>query len=352
MNLEKIKELARIRTSGLASQREDAIKDLYNSKFLRHPAYKLYQIIDNKLYVTFDEMFDYESRLEGNKCLLLDLLKKYQIPDIEFIHYDEDSLNTELPILVPGCESTRNQLLVPDFMFKWMPEADLFDHHEEMTKVFFAAERTGKNFDTWRQRREQVFYRGSLNNPYRGNYGQLDGGIFDLKHVQCHDAPRGLPNYTIGVTPYACTREEKANYKYLVHLNGGLDEAISGAFRFALACKSLVFYCTSNPYQEWWQHDSVFRDGEHYVRVTSPSDLINKVNYYKQNEEESYKIACNSYEFSKNFLSRDAMQHYYYIFLCEYSKKTSYKVTPHPESKLVASHKKRINPETIIEVQY
>jgi len=352
MNIENIEKLAKLRTSSLSSLDNSCIYNIYNNNFLRHPAYKLYQIIDNKLYVTFDEMFDYESRLEGNKGHFLDLLKKHRLPDMEFIHYDEDSLNTDLPVLVPGCHASRNQLIVPDFMFKWMPEANLFDHHEEMTRVLEAAESTGKDYETWKQRKEEVFYRGSLNNPYRGSYGRLDGEIFDLKHVQCHHAPRGLPNYTIGVTPYACAREEKANYKYLMHLNGGLDEAISGAFRFALACKSLVFYCTSNPYQEWWQHDSIFRDGEHYVRVTSPSDLINKVNCYKQIEEESYRIACNSYEFSKKFLSRDAMQHYYYTFLREYSKKLNYKVTPHPESKLVVSHKKRINAETVIEVQY
>lgn len=352
MNIENIEKLAKLRTSSLSSLDNSCISNIYNNNFLRHPAYKLYQIIDNKLYVTFDEMFDYESRLEGNKGHFLDLLKKYRLPDMEFIHYDEDSLNTDLPVLVPGCHASRNQLIVPDFMFKWMPEANLFDHHEEMTRVLEAAENTGKDYETWKQRKEEVFYRGSLNNPYRGSYGNLDGGQFDFKHIQCHHAPRGMPNFTIGVTPYACSREEKANYKYLLHLNGGLDEAISGAFRFALACKSLVLYCTANPYQEWWQHDSVFSNNKHYVHASSPGDLVQQINEQRKDEAHAYEIACNAFEFTKEHLTRDAMQHYYYSFLCEYSKRITYKVRQHPEAKLVISHKKRINSDTVIEVQY
>jgi len=337
----KIKDLAIARVSHLGRIDKQRLNLIWDSA--KHdPSYKYYQIKDNRLFIDFNEPFqDFETRLEGGKAHLLGILSKYRIPDTEFILYDGDSLNTDEPIFVPGCAQGRNQLIVPDYMFKFNQESNLQDHHEAMQSIFCAAKASGLEFESWNKRQEKIFYRGSLNNVYRGQYQKIDGiGICDLKHVTGFHAPRGVPNYKPGESPNACTREEKSNYKFLLHLNGGEDTAISGAFRYSLACGSTVFYATRNPYQEWWQH-SLICSSKNYIEVKDPQDLLNAVDHFRKNPRDAHEIAINGYEFANEYFGSEMCEQYYANFLIEYSQRTNWEVSLRPNSKPVKFYKKR-----------
>lgn len=349
--IKNLSTLAEKRTEHLQILPPSFASDFYN----RHAAdasIKLYQIKNNQLFLTYNDPFpEYETRIAGSNSHLLGILKNYQMPDMEFIYCDQDSLNTNMPIFVPGCSAERQQLLCPDFMFKINPECHLNDHDSDIKKVFDHAEMLGDR-DSWMQRENKIVYRGSLNNTYRGSYGRLDGwkDICDFKHIVCHSAPRGMPNYTIGLTPHAMTREEKTKYKYQLHLNGHEDSAISGAFRYALACKSLVFYGTSSPYQEWWQHNLIFRENEHYVRANSPHHLTEILEYFVHHQDHAFKIACESFEFAKEYFTGEATELYYASLLQEYAKRNPHPFELHSEARRVTSYKKRISENEVIEV--
>ena len=344
----KLSNLAKIRTECVQDVKTERIEKLwYESGKADHPDFKFFQIKDNKLYCCFREVFpDYETRFEAGKFNLLSVLSKYKIPDVEFILHDGDVLNTDEPVFVGSCLANRSQLLAPDFSFGFFPESRLYDHSSEIEDLLRISEETGKDFKTWMSRKPEILYRGSLNNSYRGSYAGLDEKeMFDFKHVQTFHAARGSANFTPGTTLHACSRKDKANYRHLLHLNGGEDTAYSSAFRYGLACKSLVFYATNNPCQEWWHHDSIFKKSEHYAEVSSPQELLESYDYYLNNSEEAYRLASNAHKFSSEFLTRESYLYFYSQILQEFARKQKAEIALRPEAQLITSYKKRVDEE-------
>jgi len=318
------------------------IKDLFENYKNNHE-YKLFQIKNNQLYCVSNQSISGEIRLEGSKAHLLKILKNYNLPDMEFILFDGDSLNTEEPIIVStSCQKNNNQLLVPDWMFQFSPNSNLFDYKKDMESIYAAAHENGTTLESWKKRINKIFYRGSLNNNYRGAYANLNNdSIFDIKHVPLLNVPTGQPNYIIGVSSNACSREYKAKFKYQLHLNGHEDSAYSTALRFGLACCSLMLYGTNNPYKEWWIDDSIFDINKLCVIVSSPQQLLEAYNYYENNQEEAYIIAHNGFNFVQKYLSIDHVQYYYYNLLLEYSKKFNYDITLHSDAQLITTYENK-----------
>ena len=321
-------------------------------KYKENYSYKLFQIKNNKLYLVCNEIFENETRLEAAKSQILNLLNEYNLPDMEFIYFDGDELSTQELILVStSCASEENQILIPDFMFEFSPNCNLFNYEKDLEKIINKANENGTIFEKWIKRSEKVFYRGSLNSNYRKSYGILHDDLnFDFKHVSTLNADIGFPNFIISETYNSCSREYKSNFKYQLHLNGHEDCAYSSAFRFALACCSLVFYATEKPYKEWWMNEKIFKNYKHYIKVSSPQELIKKYEYFLQNNLESFNIALNGFNFVLKYLKKEHIRYYYYRILCEYSKNIKYKIELHPSAKLITSYKKYDeNNKTIIE---
>lgn len=317
--------------------------DLFDSLFKKYQGtygYKFFQIVDNKLYLSTPQLYENETRLEAAKCHLLELLKKYNIPDTEFWYSDDDVLNTDDPIFVStSCVHDRTQLLCPDFMFKFSPNSNMFNYVTDSTSILIEAQKQGIEFDIWKNRKNKVFFRGSSDGK-RCAYMSLNDDMFDIKNVKTFVAPIGYPNYDPCNTLNACTREYKAQYKYLLQLNGNNDTAYSSAFRFNLACCSLVIYATKNPCKEWWMDYNIFKPGVHYVTVSDTSQLKSIYEYYENNQEEAFNISKNGYNFFKTWLNSYCVEYFYYNLLINYSKKIKYDVKIKETSKLVTDFKK------------
>lgn len=332
-----------------AEEYSNSIADINNSnifdnllkKYENNYEYKFFQIKDNFLYLITPQIYQNETRMEGVKCHLLNLLKKYKIPDTEFMYFDGDALNTDEPIIIStSCQYSKKSILVPDFMFKFSPNSNLFDYTKDTQSILNAAKNEGIEFDKWRNKINKIFYRGSANNNYRKMYIGLNKNIFDVKHVNTFAAPIGHPNYNPHETPNACTREYKTKFKYLLQLNGHIDSAYSSSFRFNLACCSLIFYASQNPYKEWWIHDLIFKNGIHYIGVSSPNELEKAYEYFENNQEKAFEIAKNGYDFFKKWLNSESVEYFYYKLLLEYSKKLKYNISIRQGAKLITNYKK------------
>ena len=303
-------------------------KDFINSIYEKNKndySYKLFQILDNKLYVKSNIFPEYETRFETAKSGILGLLSKYKLPDMEFVYFDGDSLNTEDPILISTSTKKNNSaILVPDFVFQFWPETHLFDYSTDLFKILRSAENIGINMDGWRSKSDKIFYRGSLNNPYRERYS-LNNSFMDTKSVVGFHAEPGNPNFNINENE-GCRREDKAKNKFLLHLNGGLDNDYSSAFRFNLACCSLVFYATQAEQKEWWQDPEIFKENEHYIKVTNVEELKHVHDYFLKEEEEAFKIAKSGYDFVYKYLLPESVEIYYRDLLIRYSKILNYKI--------------------------
>jgi hypothetical protein len=323
---------------------ESYVKSLYE-RYSPEYNFKLFQIIGNKLYVKSKEYPLFEGRFEGVKAHILKILSKYDMPDMEFVYFDGDGLNTEDLILQSAsCKEITNAILLPDWSFQFWPETYLFDYGKDLNKIIDAAETVGTDINGWRSKKSIVFLRGSMNNPYREQYLNHDNESFlDTKHIpfKSQHVPPGIPNFDInnpnGVN--GVERCENTKYKFLLHLNGGMDTDYSSGLRFRLACCSLVFYATNSRQREWWNSPDIFKNGEHYVHVTSKDDLRNKFNYFLEKEGEAHKIARNGFDFVKKYLLPESVELYYKNTLLKYSNLLKYKIELLPGAELIETYK-------------
>ena len=315
-------------------------ENIFNSlleKYKGNYEYKFFQIKDNNLYIVTEQIYQNETRLEAAKCHFLNLLKNYKLPDMEFMYFDGDALNTDEPIMVStSCQYSRKQLLSPDFMFQFSPNSNLFDYKKDTNSILSEAKNNGIKFDKWKNKNNKVFYRGSANNMYRSKYTN----IFDIKHVNTFVAPIGHPNYDPHQTKNACTREFKTKFKYLLQLNGHEDTAYSSSFRFNLASCSLIFYATQNPCKEWWMHEDIFQNGKHFIGISNPQELKQAYEYFENHQEKAFEIAKNGYDFFKTWLNNESVEYFYYKLLLEYSKKLMYNINLRQGAQLITSYEK------------
>jgi len=305
-------------------------------------SYKLFQIIDNKLFVKSKDYPLFEGRFEGVKAHILKLLSKYTFPDMEFVYFDGDSLNSDDKLILQSasCRETSKSILLPDWSFQFWPETYLFDYGSDLNKILDRSRSIGIDIDGWRSKDSVVFMRASMNNRYREEYLNDGNDIFlDTKHVQLLNVPPGVPNFDI---TSGIDRSENSKYKFLLHLNGGLDADYSSGFRFRLACCSLVFYATNSKQREWWTDDEIFKEGEHYIQVTSKSDLRDKFNYYMDNEIEAHRIARCGFDFVEKYLHPDSVELYYKEMLLNYSGLIKYKVELSHGSIRIESYRKNM----------
>ena len=313
------------------------ISDLYD-RYSYEYSFKLFQIIENKLYVRSKKFPEFEGRFEGVKAHILKILDKYKLPDMEFVYFDGDGLNTnDLILQSASCNESNNAILVPDWSFQFWPETYLFDYGTDLDKIIKAAEEIGTDIKGWRTKADVVFLRGSMNNLYREQYLNRGNDAFlDTRHIphKSSHVPPGIPNFDIsnpnGIN--GIERSENSKYKFLLHLNGGLDTDYSSGLRFRLACCSLVFYATNSKQREWWNDSDFFKDGEHYIHVTNKEDLKNKFEYFISNENEALRIAKNGFDFVKKYLSPENVELYYKELLIRYSNLLKYRVELSPEA--------------------
>jgi len=322
-------------------------ENIFNSlleKYKGNYEYKFFQIKDNNLYIVTEQIYQNETRLEAAKCHFLNLLKNYKLPDMEFMYFDGDVLDTDEPIMVStSCQYSRKQFIGPDFMFQFSPNSNLFDYRKDTELILTQAIKEGIEFNKWVNRNNKVFYRGSANNQYRSSYTNLDKFIqnkFDIKHVNSFVAPIGHPNYNPNTTLNACSRDYKTKFKYLLQLNGHEDLAYSSSFRFNLACCSLIFYATRNPQKEWWMHEDIFQNGTHYIGVSDSKQLYQAYEYFENHQEKAFEIAKNGYDFFKTWLNSESVEYFYYKLLLAYSKKLKYNINLRQDAKLITSYEK------------
>jgi len=300
---------------------------------------KHFKIINNNLYI--DKIIyknkiylGWETRIEAFKYMLLQTLKNFKINDVEFVMYDDDGINETniglytlnnriLPVIISTSVLDKyNFILCPDFTFSFCPEYSIRNNQKMCNEVVSYQENI-----CFENKINRLIYRASANNEYRSSY-ICSNDIYDIKNVTSNTNVRGglyKPNNPEDYFTYL----QKSNYKYILHLNGHLGNSCTGAyssaFKWGLMCKSVVFYSASAFYREFWQHNKIFRENEHFVYTHTPSELHNKYCYYINNQNECEVIANNGFNFFKKYLlDYENITYYMYKLLNEYHKKQTF----------------------------
>ena len=301
-----------------------------------HNDLHLIKIIDGKLYFSGNwnpNNLIWETRREALKYILLSVLKKYTLPDCEFvIVYNADGINMSyripenLPVIIStSCLESMNYILCPDFTFAFSPEYN-YKNHESMCDeiINYASSIPFVN------KQDKLIWRGTANNKYRTKYLRVDN-VYDVRNIEATTKNLGSESNTFALA-HAISRKDKVQYKYHLHLNGHLggdrDGAYSSALKWGFAAESLVFYCAPVIYKEFWMDDNYFTPGVHYIYCLHETELDKKLKYYKENQEEAASIAANGHIFFKKYLWKsDGIIYYMYKLLAEYARLMNYKPT-------------------------
>lgn len=284
------------------------------------------KIVHNKLYICNKEKYmKWENRFESMKHLLLNVLKNYKLDDCEFVLYTGDAINLSevdrcsidgriLPLIVStSVLDSINMLLCPDFTFSFAPCYRIKNNSEMCNKVV----EYQNNYD-FEDKINKIIWRGSGNNAYRKSY---------LRYDEKYDILSNLSNETTNYISYL----DKSKYKYQLYLNGHqgnqFDGAYSSSFKWSLMSKQVVFYSAPSKYREFWNHESIFKEGIHYIYSKNPSELDSKFNHILNDTTISKTIANNAFTFFKKYLlDFNNIIYYMYSLLNQYSTRLEFKV--------------------------
>lgn len=296
---------------------------------------------------------------DTNVCVLKNMIEELcsnrSIPDIEFFMNRRDfplhtsdstepyfdiwnSENTPLkshnyekysPILSMSKTDKFEDILIPthedwarvqSLENKWFPSSrstiensfDVFKWENKKSIALFRGSSTGKGISIDDNMRLKVAYMSSLNlKDPTDDLNYLDAGITKwnvrpkkisnfrkLQTIDVESLPFGLSNYL--------SLKEQSEYKYIIHIDGHVS-----AFRLSLelSLKSVILIVES----EWkiWYSEKL-KPYVHYVPIKNDlSDLIEQIQWCKNNDEKCKKISENAFYFYNNFLNKNAILDYF-----------------------------------------
>lgn len=256
-----------------------------------------YKIIDNKVYrKTHGDIVDFKMFVDA---ILLSLSRKVHLPDVEFfVNLGDWPLEQRkagegaIPI-ISWCGSDSTLDIV-------MPTYDITEATLEMLgrvslDIFSVQANTGPK---WADKSAVAFWRGRDSRQER-----LDLAEMSQKHRNVIDAalthmfffPKNEEKYGPNVKPISFFDFFK--HKYQINLDGTV-----AAYRFPylLAGDSVVLKQDSEYYEHFYKSLSPW---EHYIPFKRDlSDLLQKIQWAKDHDEEAQKIAKNAQEFVRENL--------------------------------------------------
>lgn len=320
---------------------------LWNNKNMRRMLnMSRFQIVNQKLYaasylythVYFVSVFNYLSQL----------IKKYKLPDLDFIIFNVDNIPKQEQLLkttffmmsknVNSLEE-KQALLMPDaFMIsnKWPNLIKKLDQEKEKY--------------SWNQKIEKIFWRGATTGSQGENYYSISN--FDkLSRLKIVMLSKLYPQYVDAkFTLYTeflknndgnnlkkvlddlfdkelsrVPEEEHLKYKYLAAIDGNTCPWLRVPW---IMYSNSVLIKQRSSRVEWFY--PALKEYIHYIPVENQlTDVLTKLRWMKNNDNKIKQIADNSYNFIKNNLMPEHIEAYMLIILENYSKiQTNPNITP------------------------
>ncbi len=294
----------------------------------KYKEFKRFKIIDSVVY--------------GENCAIKNLLnalvKRYQVPDVDFIYYNEDRLKPSFfkrsnfkkcaPIFVSAKEkSLKRAILFSDWMYDiaddqggWNNLIKTVNEHanipweEKVNKLFWRGTPWDGNhfgmysFDNWK-----TLPRGRLVYESQKNPTLIDAA-FSKYPDKCLSESLEKCKQIFGKTRFACWSEVLA-YKYQMAIDGVTCsfpatqwKLLSGALTFKQESSDIMyFYGELVP----WKH---------YIPVKNDlSDLLEKLKWAKSHDAEAKIIAENGRAFAKENLAPEHILEYCHKVLLKYA---------------------------------
>ncbi|XP_010898198.1 protein O-glucosyltransferase 3 [Esox lucius] len=290
-----------------------------------------YTVINNQVYrrslgkYTDFKMFSDE--------ILLSLSRKVRLPDVEFyINVGDWPMETRKAEDSPGpipiiswCGSTDTRdIILPTYDITHSTLETLRGVSNDLLSV------QGNTGPPWANKTGQAFFRGRDSREERlhlvtlskKNPELLDAGITGWFFFRDREKDLGKANL-VGFFDFF-------KYKYQVNVDGTV-----AAYRFPylMLGNSLVLKQNSPYYEHFYTH---LKPGIHYIPVKrSLSDLIQKIEWAKENDAEAKAIGAAGQAVVRELLQPNRLYCYYYTVLQMYSERQTSQPTLHPDMELV-----------------
>ncbi|XP_064827723.1 protein O-glucosyltransferase 3-like [Oncorhynchus masou masou] len=290
-----------------------------------------YAVINNQVYrrslgkYTDFKMFSDE--------MLLSLARKVRLPDVEFyINVGDWPMETRKADDDPGpvpiiswCGSTDTRdIILPTYDITHSTLETMRGVSNDLLSV------QGNTGPPWANKTEQAFFRGRDSREERlhlvtlskKNPELLDAGITGWFFFREREKDLGKANL-VGFFDFF-------KYKYQVNVDGTV-----AAYRFPylMLGNSLVLKQISPYYEHFYTH---LKPGTHYIHVKrSLSDLIQKIEWAKENDAEAQAIAKAGQAIVRELVQPNRLYCYYFSVLQMYSERQTSRPTQHPDMELV-----------------
>nr|XP_020501153.1 protein O-glucosyltransferase 3 [Labrus bergylta] len=286
-----------------------------------------YAIINNQLHRrTLGKYTDFKMFSDE---MLLSLMRKVRLPDVEFyINVGDWPLETKRTDAVPilsWCGSTETRdVVLPTYEVTHSTLESMRGVTIDLLSV------QGNTGPPWINKTDQAFFRGRdsreerlhLASLSKKNPELLDAGItgwFFFRDREKHVGKAPLVGFF-----------DFFKYKYQVNVDGTV-----AAYRFPylMLGNSVVLKQDSQYYEYFYTH---LKAGSHYVPVKrNLSDLLEKIQWAKENDAEAQKIARAGQAAARELLQPGRLYCYYYRVLHMYSERQAGQPTRHVDMELV-----------------
>lgn len=269
-----------------------------------------FKIIESKVYGP-------EGKL---KNLLLELVKKYRVPDVDFISYNGDILRkieSYVPIFGSAKERDYDRVVL------------FIDHLYDSAEWSGLVELINHSRVDWADKINKMFWRGGttdgvytslewMNNP-RGRlvYESLAFPNVDAAFVNLWEQTTPDPQFFIdnGYTSSNVSPADQQTYKYHIDIDG--VTSTYSALQWKLLTGSVVFKQITSDVM--WFYPQLIA-WKHYIPLQKDlSDLQEKLRWALEHDKEAQEIANNGREFVLTHLMPDHILKYCYKTLVKYA---------------------------------
>ncbi len=302
----------------------EAVEETYRTLWDRiGPDICHYRVIDNKLYKYIpnrDEYTHHDTRFEK---AFKTLLSHIQVPNLDFLLCPMDGIPE--PYMPPGFYKSENQapllgnakikgthpiILIPDkfsLSDKWLLTTQEILHLNP--KI------------VWEDKANKAFWRGALTDT--GLPDWVDADPSHSPRYQLTLLAKSFPQMIDAAitgekgTPFrGATKEEHLQYKYLPALDGHM--CTYPGYQWRLLSNCLTFKQSSDQIQ--WFYRAI-HPYQHYIPIQNDlTDLIEKIEWAKKNDEAVQKIGAESQFFAKNNLLMEHNYLYLWLTFIQYGK--------------------------------
>jgi len=197
----------------------------------------------------------------------------------------------------------------PDCFFYNWPSANIFSFEDTKNQIILASEKEPTI--------DKVGWYGNINSPLFGvieyhtrpllkQIGDQNPDLFDIYHIP-PNPNNGIINENIH---NYMSLPDLMKYKYLIDIGGN---GWSGRLKWLLFSKRPLLLVDRN-YIEYFYNDLI--PYEHYIPVRMDlSDLIEQVEWMKDNYDDCLQIANNAFEYAvQNFTEEKFLERVYYVY--------------------------------------